>query len=209
MIKKGIFGGTFDPIHIGHIYIAQEAIWKLGLEKLMIMPSGNPPHKRNKHITEGKLRYEMAKQAVKDRDGMEVSDYEIKKEEFSYTFQTIEYFNEKDGNNTEWYFICGCDCLFDLDKWKNVDRIMQGCTLAVFKRSGYSLEEIHAKKKEVEEKYKKDILFLDIPLLEISSTYIRKCIGENKNISFFLPEGVQEIINKNELYKKEEDIDVE
>lgn len=207
MIKKGIFGGTFDPIHIGHIYIAEEAIWKLGLNKVIIMPSGNPPHKKN--ITEAKLRYDMVSLAIKDRKQMEVSDYEINKKEYSYTYETIEYLKEKDEENTEWYFICGCDCLFDLDKWKNVDRIMKGATMAVFKRSGYSLEEIYDKKRRIEEKYATKIIFLDIPLIEISSTYIRKCISENKDISFFLPSGVQEIIGKNQLYVKEDDTDVE
>ena len=201
MIKKGILGGTFDPIHIGHMYIANEALWSLKLDRIIFMPSGNPPHKTGKVVTEAKLRYDMVREAISGNKFFEISDYEINKSGYSYTYETLEYFNEREGNNTEWYFITGCDCLFDLHAWKNVDRIMNSCTLVVFNRPGYSKEEIHRQKKMVEEKYKSNIVFMDVLLLDISSTYIRECIKTGRDVSFFLPTGVKESIVENGLYK--------
>lgn len=201
MIKKGIFGGTFDPIHIGHMYIANEALWSLGLDKVIFMPSGMPPHKNLKGITEASLRLEMVEKAVTSNEHFEVSDYEITKNGYSFTYETLEYFNELEGNNTRWYFITGCDCLFDLGKWRNVDRILQAATLVVFNRPGYNKEEIDKQKKIVEEKYKSSIVFLDVLLLDISSTYIRNSIRDGRDTSFFLPKGVEEVVKKNGLYK--------
>ncbi|MDP4087656.1 MAG: nicotinate-nucleotide adenylyltransferase [Bacillota bacterium] len=200
-MKKGIFGGTFDPIHIGHMYIANEALWSLGLDSIIFMPSGNPPHKKGKGITDAGLRYDMVSTAIRGNKSFEISDYEINKNGYSYTFETLEYFNDLEGNNTEWYFITGCDCLFDLHGWKNVDRIMNSCTLVVFNRPGYSKEDIYIQKKKVEHLYKSSIVFMDVLLLDISSTYIRSCIREEKDVSFFLPEGVKECIARFGLYK--------
>lgn len=201
MVKKGIFGGTFDPIHIGHMYVANEALHSLGLDKIIFMPSGNPPHKNSKNITDAKLRYEMVRLAIENNKYMDISDYEINKGGYSYTYETLEYFNEKDGNNTEWYFITGCDCLFDLNGWKNVQRIMGSCTFVVFNRPGYKKEDILKQKTMAEQKYGCSIVFLDVLLLDISSTYIRTSIKEGKDVSFFLPKGVGELIELHKLYK--------
>jgi nicotinate-nucleotide adenylyltransferase len=200
MTKKGIFGGTFDPIHVGHMYIASEALWSLGLDKVIFMPSGIPPHKSHKGITPSELRFDMVSRAIKNNKNFEISDYEIKKNGYSYTYETVEYFNSLEGSNTEWYFITGCDCLFDLDKWRNVDRIMKACKLVVFNRPGYRYEDIQKQKKIVEEKFKGSIIFLDVLLLDISSTYIRHCIKEGRDVPFFLPMGVGEIIKDKGLY---------
>jgi len=200
MLKKGIIGGTFDPIHVGHMYIATKAQQYLGLDKVIFMPSGMPPHKEGKDVTPSKLRYKMVEAAIKGKNNFEISDYEIKKNGYSYTYETMEYFKEKE-INTEWYFISGCDCLFSLDKWKNVDRIMKACKFVVFNRPGYNDDDIRKQKKAVEEKYDTSIIFLDFLLLEVSSTYIRSAVKEKKDASSFLPEGVYEIIEQHGLYQ--------
>ncbi|WP_139904041.1 nicotinate-nucleotide adenylyltransferase [Clostridium thermarum] len=202
MIRKGIFGGTFDPIHIGHMYIANEALWSLGLDKVIFMPSGIPPHKSLKGITPSELRFDMVSRAIKNYKNFEISDYEIRKNGYSYTYETLEYLKGLEGNNTELYFITGCDCLFDLDKWRNVDRIMKAAKFVVFNRPGYSKEDIQRQKKSVEEKFNCNITFLDLLLLDISSTYIRQCIKEGKDVSFFLPMGVEVLIKEKRLYLK-------
>ena len=142
----------------------------------------------------------MVSKAINKNKNFEISDYEIKKNGYSYTYETAEYFKSLEGDDTEWYFITGCDCLFDLDKWRNTDRILKACKLVVFNRPGFNYDDIQAQKRRVEEKYKSSIVFLDILLLDISSTYIRRCIAEGKNISFFLPEGVEDIIKEKGLY---------
>lgn len=200
MIKKAIFGGTFDPIHNGHLHIAYEALYKLQLNKIIFMPSGTPPHKLEKNITSSLLRHEMVKMATRGERCFDVSDYEINKSNLSYTYQTLEYFNnlEKD---TEWYFLTGVDCLMDIEGWKNTDKIFQLCKLIVFNRPGYNMENIEEQKNKVEKKYCNKIEFLDIPLLDISSTNIRNNIIEGKSVSYLLPESVYNIIEELNLYK--------
>lgn len=197
--NQGILGGTFDPIHLGHIHIAYEAIYRLNLEKLIFMPSGNPPHKADKKITSGKVRYDIIKESIKNQPIFDVSDYEIKKDDPSYTYETLEYLNEK-YKDVKWHFITGADCLAYLDKWKNVQRILDNCTFVVFKRSGFSEEDIKKYKRDIEQTYNKEIIYLDIPLIEISSTDIREKIKNNREYSYLLPEGIGKYIIKNKLY---------
>lgn len=202
MKRYGIIGGTFDPIHFAHLYIAYEAKEKLSLDKIIFMPNGSPPHKRNKRVTEASLRYKMVLEAIKGYEGFEVSDFEILKEGLSYTYQTLEYLKKK-YIDAELFFITGADCLINLDKWVRVDRILNSANLVVFDRPGFREKDLIEEKKLVENKYDKKITFLNLKDLDISSTDIRERIKEGKRVDFFLPEEVKTIIEKNKLYKKE------
>lgn len=197
MERWGIIGGTFDPIHLAHIYIANEAMIKLHLDKVIFMPAGSPPHKVSKRITEASLRFNMVKAAIEGLEGFEVSDYEIKSKEISYTYKTLEAFSD---DNRELFFITGADCLVNLEKWRNVDRILELCNLVVFYRPGYYTYELNEKKAYIEEKYNCNIVMLNIIGKDISSTEIRECIRENKNIDKLIPEKVVNIIKENGLY---------
>lgn len=199
MKKYGIIGGTFDPIHFAHLYIAYEAKEELDLDKVIFMPAGSPPHKRDKRVTEASLRYKMVYEAIKDYEGFEVSDYEIKKEGLSYTYQTLEHL-KKENSDAELYFITGADCLINLNKWVKVDRILELANLVVFGRPGFRKEDLLEEKALVEEKYGIDIIFLNFKDLDISSTDIRKRIKLGKRIEFFLPKEVNSIIKENKLY---------
>jgi nicotinate-nucleotide adenylyltransferase len=199
-VKKAIFGGTFDPIHIGHIHIAYEALYNLNLDKIIFMPAGNPPHKTNKLITDAKIRYQLVKNAIENENHFEISDYEINKKENSYTYETNEFFSELD-SNIEWYFLIGADSLMELNKWKNVDRILNSCKLIVYNRAGFTKEEMLMQKYYIEQKFNKKIVFLDMPILDISSTNIRNNIKEGRTVNYLLPRGVEEIIVNFQLYK--------
>jgi nicotinate-nucleotide adenylyltransferase len=198
-MKKGIFGGTFDPIHNGHLYIAQEALHKLELDNIIFMPSGNPPHKIDKQKTDVNIRSELVKMAIKNEKRFLLSTYEIKNAEISYTYKTLEYFNNLEPE-TQWYFITGVDCLMDLDYWKSVDRILNACKLVVFNREGYTKEIILEQKKKVEEKYQKEIIFLDIEPFNISSTEIKSMIREGRDVSYLLPENVYNTVLELGIY---------
>ncbi|WP_368488528.1 nicotinate-nucleotide adenylyltransferase [Clostridium sp. BJN0013] len=203
MVKKAIFGGTFDPIHNGHIHIAYEAIYRLGLDEIVFMPTGNPPHKAKKSITDAFLRYEMVKVAIRSESKFTVSNYEVNKPTLSYTYSTLEHFNKLE-SKTEWHFLTGADCLMDIEKWSRVDSIFRLCKFIVFNRPGFpafTSESIEAQKKKIEEKYSTNIIYLDAPLFDISSTVIRNSVKEGKNVNYFLPESVCNIINQLNLYK--------
>jgi len=198
--KWGIIGGTFDPIHIAHLYIAEVAMKKLNLEKVIFMPAGSPPHKTDRRITEASLRLEMVNAAIKGKKGFEVSDYEIQNKGMSYTYKTLEYFNNK---KREIYFIVGSDCLMNLHKWREVDKIFSLCKLVVVTRPGFSKSELIKKKIEFEEKYNGEIIFLEVEGKDISSTEIKEYIKEGLEIEKLLPKEVIEIINKKGLYRGE------
>jgi nicotinate-nucleotide adenylyltransferase len=203
MKKIGIIGGTFNPIHLAHLYIAYEAKCQLNLDKVIFMPAGSPPHKKNEDILEAPLRYEMVLEAIKKYEDFEISNYEIEKEGFSYTYETLENFKSKDNIL---YFITGADCLINIEKWKNPDRIFKASNLVVFNRPGYDKESLKLQKNEIEKKYNTSINFLDIMDLEISSTMIRDRIKEGKRIDFFIPKEVLDFIRKNNIYNYCENI---
>jgi nicotinate-nucleotide adenylyltransferase len=197
MKKIGIIGGTFNPIHLAHIYIAYEAKCQLNLDKVIFMPVGSPPHKRKEGILEASLRYKMVEKAIQNYEDFEISDYEIKKEGYSYTYETLEYLKSKDN---ELYFITGADCLIDIEKWKNPDRILEFSKLVVFNRAGYNKELLKIQKDKIEKIYSTTINFLDIMDLEISSSMIRDRIKKGKRIDFFIPKDVLDFIIGNNIY---------
>ena len=199
-MRKAIFGGTFDPIHNGHMHIAYEALYNLNLDLIIFIPSGNPPHKTKRKVTEGKIRYEMVKSTIKDEAKFHISDCEVNNSELSYTYKTLKYFSTLEPD-TKWFFITGADSLINLESWKNVKGILECCTLVVFTRPGYDLAEINEQKKKIEEKYNADIIFLNMPVIDISSTTIKKKISENKNVKYLLPYEAYKIIKELNLYK--------
>lgn len=198
MERLGIIGGTFDPIHLGHIYIAKQAKEKLNLDKVIFMPAGSQPLKINKKVTEASLRLEMVKKAIQGIGYFEVSDYEIKKEGISYTYLTLEEFFAP---NRELFFITGADCLMSLELWHGIEKIFKCCTFVVFTRPGYDKLELEKQKVKLEEKYITKIEVLEVNSPNISSTKIREGIRDNIDVSKFLPKSVLETIRKHGLYR--------
>jgi len=199
-VKKAIFGGTFDPIHIGHIHIAYEALYNLHLDKILFMPAGNPPNKINRKITDARVRYDLVEKAIEYESHFEISDYEINKKGNSYTYETLKLFSESQ-SNIEWYFLIGGDSLMDLNNWNNVDTILDNCKLVVYNRAGFILKEVLKEKKRIEQKFNKKIIFLNMPIIDISSTNIRKNIKQGRYSNYLLPKDVGVIIDKLQLYK--------
>ena len=198
MNKIGIIGGTFNPIHLAHTYIAYEAKKQLNLDKVIFIPAGNPPHKKNEGVLSADLRYKMVEMAINDFEDFQISDYEIKKQGYSYTYETLKDFKSKDN---ELYFITGADCLLNIEKWKNPEGIFNLSTFVVFNRGGYDNKELINQKDKIEKKYNTTIKFLDIINLEISSSMIRERIKDNKRVDFFLCKEVLDYIKEYKLYK--------
>ena len=199
MERLGIMGGTFDPIHLAHIYIAEEAKKQLNLDKVVFMPAGSQPLKVNKKVTKASLRLEMVREATKGIDYFEVSDYEIKKKGMSYTYLTVENFKAPD---RKVFFITGADCLMNLEMWNGVNRIFDACEFVVFTRPGYDEKRLEEEKLKVEEKYNKKIILIHVNSPNISSTMIREKIRDGKKVDNLLSKNVLNIIQKEGLYKE-------
>lgn len=200
MKRYGMMGGTFNPIHLAHLYIAYEAKETLNLDKVIFMVAGNPPHKKESPVIDSNYRYEMVKMAIQDYSGFEISDYEIQKQGYSYTYETLKYL-KGDEEDIEVFFIAGADSLMDIEKWKNPELVLSNCTFVAFNRGEYTKEALERQKKKLQDKYNSNIILLDISNLDISSSMIRERIIRGKRVDFFMPDKVMEYIEQNNLYR--------
>lgn len=200
MKRYGMMGGTFNPIHLAHLYIAYEAKEALNLDKVIFMVAGNPPHKKDSPVIDSNYRYDMVKMAIKDYPGFEISDYEIKKQGYSYTYETLKYLKGDEGD-VEVFFIAGADSLMDIEKWKNPELVLSNCTFVAFNRGEYNKETLEVQKKKLQDKYNSNIILLDISNLDISSSMIRERIINGKRVDFFMHEKVMKYIEQNNLYR--------
>lgn len=199
-MKIGILGGTFDPFHVAHGYMVEETFRLLRLDKIIVMPNGDPPHKDDT-ITDAEDRYNMTKIALDGYLGVEVSDFEIKSEKPSYTYKTLRAFKEGIYKDDDLYFILGRDSIINFMTWKEPEKILDYCTLVCFDRPGYRDEELKKAVGEIKRLGGK-ITILDSLDLEISSTEIRKRFLEGNPIRSFLNKDVFNYIVKKGLYRK-------
>jgi len=188
-MKIGILGGTFNPIHIGHLILAEEVREKLGFDKIIFMPTNLAPHKDNADIVSAEDRYKMAKLAIKTNKYFSVSDIEIKREGRSYTIDTLKEVKRTHPED-ELYFIIGSDLLKYLDDWKDLKEIIKMVSFIVATRPGYPLEEIPSY-----------ISTIPIRAVDISGFEIRKAIKENKSFRYLVPEAVFDYVKEKRLYK--------
>lgn len=202
MSKIGILGGTFDPIHYGHLYMAHEAKKQMGLDTIIFVPSGTVPHKNNKVITDRMHRYNMVCCAANKYENYMVSDTEINRDGVCYTFETLKEFSIK-YKGDQLYFIIGADCVFDIDRWKNPGEIFKHATVLVINRNSDTCFNIKALCDEVQEKYNGKIILLDGNGPDISSTMIRDAVRAGQDIGDLLPECVFQYIEKFDLYKED------
>lgn len=198
--KVGIMGGTFDPIHMGHLILAERAYDKFNLDKVLIMPTGNPPHKANQANTGAKQRAKMSKLAIKDNHYFELSLLEIRRKGYTYTYETLEALKRKN-KDTEYYFIMGVDSLFSLDKWREPERICKNCIIVVAARNHVATSELKDRIKYLEDRYDATIYCLDTPTIDIASHNIRSMVGKKKSIRYFVPREVEKYIYKHGLYQ--------
>lgn len=194
-------GGTFNPIHLAHLYIAYEAKEQLNLDKVIFMPAGNPPHKKNT-IIDAKFRYEMVRKAIEGYEGFEINSYEIEKNGYSYTYETLQYLKKQE-DNVEVFFIAGADSLMAIEKWSNTDLVLNNCTFVAFNRGEYNKSILEEQKYKLEKKYDAKIVILNVTDIDISSSMIRERIANGKRVDFFLPEEVKKYISENKLYRRE------
>lgn len=201
-IKVGIMGGTFDPIHIGHLILGENAYLQFQLDRVLFMPSGNPPHKQSR---EGRAttseRVEMVKKAVADNPHFQLSLAETHEQGYTYTKETLSRL-AAENPETEYYFIMGADSLFSFESWKEPAEICKLCTLVVAVRDHVHMKELNAQITYLSEKYHARIEKLDTPNIDISSGTLRRYIRLKKPIKYYVPDEVIRYIEEHQMYQE-------
>lgn len=203
-MKIGIMGGTFDPVHNGHLAIAKAAYEQFGLDKVWFMPNGNPPHKALADISSTiEDRLQMVKLAIAGCTGFRLEVYEASRREVSCSYETMEHFSKTYPEN-DFYFIVGADSLFTVDKWVHPERLFPTCTiLAAFRDEVDTKEEMDRQIDYLKKKYHAKCSLLFSPIIKVSSSELRERIRAGKSIQGFVPEKVEEYIKKECLYESQ------
>jgi len=188
-MKIGILGGTFNPVHIGHLILAEEVREKLALDKIIFVPTALPPHKDNFNIASAKDRLKMLKLAVASNKFFTVSDIEIKRQGRSYTIDTLKEFRTK-YQQDELYFIIGSDLLKYLGEWKDLTQILAMVKFIAATRPGYALERIPP-----------HIKTLAIRAVDVSGFEVRQCVAQNKSFGYLVTDKVFDYIKRKKLYR--------
>lgn len=199
MKKYGIFGGSFNPIHYGHLMICEYIKEEMGLDKVIFIPTGNPPHKELE--LSAKDRYEMVRLAISPNPDFEISDIETTRVKKSYTVDTIREL-KKIYKEEKLYFLIGLDSLFQLKTWMKIGDLSQEIEFVVALRPGYlDKEEINKEIDFLRENFGTKINLIKTPLYEISSTDLRDRIREGKSLRYLIPKKVLDYIEESGFYK--------
>lgn len=193
-------GGTFDPVHLGHLVAAEEALVQFNLDRVVFMPTGNPARKTDRIVTSAEHRYLMTVIATSSNPDFDVSRMEIDREGLTYTVDTMLALREQYGPQAELYFITGADAVWDIATWKDAHRFKGLCTFIAATRPGYDIGAARAE--HAEELAAMDIEFIEVPALAISSTDIRVRVAERRPIRYLTPEPVAAYIHKYGLYRE-------
>lgn len=200
MHKTGILGGTFNPIHMGHLMMAEWVKCSLGLQEVWFIPSGVSYMKKKDNVLKAEDRFYMTKLAINGNEHFKCLDMELKRPGNTYTYETLEEL-KKNFPDHEFYFLTGADCLFRIETWKEPAKIFSSCVMVVANRENYSKDELLQKKYELETRFDAKIVLVDFPEMEISSTMIRRLVSENKSIRYLAPDNVIKYIYEKGFYR--------
>jgi len=189
-MRVGIFGGTFNPIHIGHLLIAEQACDKLKLDKLVFVPVNLPAHKRKNKLISTNFRLQMVKLAIRNNSRFSVSDMEIKRGGTSYSIDTLCEFKNSFRKGTKFFFIMGSDSLNDLKSWKDASKIPALCKLAVFDRPGCPIKT----------KFK-NYIYLGNSAIDLSSSMVRNFIKKGLSVRYLVRKPIIDFIKRKGLYR--------
>ena len=199
MKKIGILGGTFNPIHFGHLILGQSAKEEFGLDKVLVMPTKNPAYKTISGGVTEQNRIDMIQLAIQDFPYFEFSDVELRRDGATYTVDTLKELKVENSED-KFYFIMGADSLYQIETWEDPDKILSMVNVLVATRND-SRSALDAQIDYLEDKYHGKIYHLNSPSIEISSNEIRKRNVSGQSIHFFLPEPVIDYIERNGLYE--------
>lgn len=197
--RIGILGGTFDPVHNGHIGLAEDARDQAGLDQVLLMPAKLQPFKLNKKVTEGRHRLEMLQLAVAPLPGIAVSDYELQQDQISYTYKTLDALSQQNPG-ARLFFITGTDAFLKIHMWREAEEMLRRYSFAVGVRPGYRETELDRCIEQLKTDYNTDIVKLTNRKRDISATEIRERLEKGRPLTGLVPETVERYIRKHGLY---------
>lgn len=198
--KIGIMGGTFDPIHVGHLILGEKAYEQLGLDKVWFMPSGNPPHKRNREgCASDEQRVEMVRRAISDNPHFDLSLIEMNEDGYTYTYRTLERLKEQNPD-TDYYFIIGADSLYNFATWKEPARICGACTVVAASRNHIPVHSLDEQMTFLSQQFHGCFLRLDTMNIDVSSQLLRQWLKEGRSLRYYVPDNVIAYIRENNIY---------
>jgi nicotinate-nucleotide adenylyltransferase len=200
--RLGLMGGTFDPIHQGHLVTAEAVRIGFNLDKVIFVPSGQPPHKVDKKITPKEKRFLMAELATITNPYFEVSRVEVNRTGYSYSADTVSHFRQLMDKDGELFFITGADAILEILTWKGIDELFAGCTFIAATRPGFQpLAMTERLNRQLKPEYLQKVITIEVPAMAISSTDIRNWVARRRSIKYLLPETVEQYIYKQGLYR--------
>lgn len=200
MKKTGIMGGTFNPIHNGHLMLAKEAYRQFNLDEVLFMPCGVPYMKAGQKVESGQIRAEMTALAIQDIPEFTLSTYEIEQKGNTYTYATLDHLKELNPD-TEYYFIVGADSLFHMTNWVYPERIFANCCILAAVRDDKTISDMKEQVRLLQKQYHADIRLLQIECIDISSSDIRGKVSRGESIEQEVPESVRTYIERKGLYR--------
>ena len=202
MANIGIVGGTFDPIHNGHLLLGTQAYIEYGLDSIWYMPSGQPPHKKNHVITAANFRCDMVRLAIEERDPFSLSEFETSREGNTYTAQTLKLLKESYPEHV-FSFIIGADSLYEIEQWYRPDLVMAQAVLLVADRDYHPMHpRMERQINRLTEKYGAEIFRLHCPEVNISSVEIRAMAARGESLCGLVPDAVRVYIKEKKLYDR-------
>lgn len=199
--KIGVMGGTFDPIHNGHLAIASLVKRQLALDEVVFIPDNIPPHKMSKHWSSALDRYKMTELGIEGHPGFVISDLELKRAGISYTYDTLRYLQETYGDRDEFFFIIGADSLVELHTWHKAEELIKLCKFVAVTRPGFGLS-MEKTLAEFKKQGVNNIIWVETPEFAVSSTEIRKRVQAGQPIANLVPKAVAEYIRQTDLYRR-------
>lgn len=200
--RIGIMGGTFDPIHIGHLLIAENALESYHLNEVLFIPTGVPYMKSEKQVSDVRDRVRMVELAISDNPNFSLSTIEADETENTYTYRTLEKLKELN-SGAEYFFIMGADSLFAMESWRYPEKIFSDCTVLAAVRDEKNAMDVRDKITELEHNYKAKILLLPARSIEISSTDIRRRLMRKESVRYMVQDTVITYIKEQKLYETE------
>ena len=196
--RLGVLGGAFNPPHVGHLLLAQEARWQLDLERVLLMVTGEAPHKEIENDPGAEVRLEMASRAAADEDAVEASPLEVEREGPSYAYRTLELLAEEE-RGSELYFLVGADVAASLESWEKPERVLDLAKMAVVPRQDIEMEAVDSTLDRLGAADRAEII--QMPLCGVSSTMIRERVRTGRPLRHLVPGPVEELIAERGLYR--------